>query len=498
MDPAPESRDAAFALGDTVGEAIDALGDIDEFNFSVPARQHVNVFAHSSPSTTSLPLVFTLNHAVTNAEVRRVTVPPDTTRASGRTALEAGAYRVRVNPLSWGYYGDSTARYVGDYAFQLVPIDTAPEHTPSTIAIGDTIAVEDLEPAGDLDVFQFPAQAGQLVTAYFENLSTTSVEPFVLWIGQIWVPTFVAASYGTSSLATTRTRLAELPATGTYAISVYGAEQHQPGYGSLDQHGPYRFYLRGISRGPEIAEPRVVLGDTVATETIFIEGDVDEFVFSGTVGQEFVIFFRGSVPHAAPHRVDLIAVDSATDSVLGSVVSFGYDPYTDDRIPPATGRFALPRDGDFLVRVWGSQQGGDWGTSTAGYLGGYEFQVFPIDPAPELVSSVVAIGDTVTAEVLHPMGDVDEFEFDGVAGDSISISGEITDAWVAPPILEDLTTGSHLWGPQPDVAFQSWSQIVVLPSTGRYRLRLEEYVSVSGWFNSEHEHPAPYRFWITR
>jgi hypothetical protein len=490
IDPTPESRSPAFAVGDSVGESIDALGDIDEFTFSAPVGQYINLIAWAGPPPTLPPLVFTVERMLTGG-VTGVRVPPDSTRGSGRTWLDGGSYRVRVNSPS---YDDASARYKGEYAFWVVPIDTLPEHAPSTISIGDTIAVEDLEPAGDLDRFQFIGQAGQLVTAYLENLSSSSVSPFTLWVfGPVYVPpTYVWATYGASPLSTNRTRTTELPETGTYTVSVWGEEAGRAG--SLDQRGPYRFHLRGISRGPEIAPASLVLGDTVDNETIFIEADVDEFLFSGSAGREFVVFFRGLVP---PHRVDLTVVDSAAGSVLGSVVSLGLDPYVDDRVPPATGRFALPRDGEFMVRVVGSQQGGA-GTPPTGYLGGYAFQVFPIDPGPEIAPSTVAVGDTVAVEVLHPMGDVDEFEFDGVAGDSITIGGEITGASIGPPILTDLTTGTLLWGPQPGWALQRWSQSVMLPSTGRYRLRYEEYVSELGYYNSEHDQPVPYRFWIVR
>ena len=115
LNRAPETRSAAFALGDTVADAIEPSIDIDEFTFSGAAGQSVDVFFQApnglaSPSfsgllldlidQTSGTIIATLTTAnftpnLEDINVREVVLP------------STGGYLVRVQSKPDGYgYGD--------------------------------------------------------------------------------------------------------------------------------------------------------------------------------------------------------------------------------------------------------------------------------------------------------------------------------------------------------------------------------------------------------
>ena len=103
VNRAPESRGAAFAIGDTVsGEAIDPAGDIDEFTFDATAGDTVDVFFQTPMGTlASSGLTMTLIDAASGTTLGTLTSNYSTPNlgdiALTRVALPTtGSYMIRV------------------------------------------------------------------------------------------------------------------------------------------------------------------------------------------------------------------------------------------------------------------------------------------------------------------------------------------------------------------------------------------------------------------
>jgi hypothetical protein len=148
----------------------------------------------------------------------------------------------------------------------------------------------------------------------------------------------------------------------------------------------------------------------------------------------------------------------------------------------SVGRITVPASGTIRMRV---AQYNDcyrpWECPPSD-TGAYTFVITELNRAPETGPAVFAPGDTVTGTI-DPAGDVDEFTFEAVQGDTVDVSFNtprgVWGAWADPMrlILVDLTTGTSLgtlesMNPAEHLADNMLSRIV-LPSTGRYQIRVE-------------------------
>src|SRR5258708_18467269 len=132
VDRAPEHVAATVAPGDTVtGEAIDYVGDVDEFTLVGTPGEAVNVFFQAtggSPTTTLRLDVASDPYFVHNA----VSSGADTSltqNATGHYILPSpGRAILRV---SGGAYGTGSDH--GPYRLYVYPVNPAPEHVPATV-----------------------------------------------------------------------------------------------------------------------------------------------------------------------------------------------------------------------------------------------------------------------------------------------------------------------------------------------------------------------------
>jgi hypothetical protein len=154
----------------------------------------------------------------------------------------------------------------------------------------------------------------------------------------------------------------------------------------------------------------------------------------------------------------------------------------------STWRLTLPATTEYIVEVSGDA----WPDTTAGPYG---FQVFPIDRAPENVSPIVAIGDTVVGESLEPVGDADEFTFEAVEGDSLRLDVHFEIASIDVRVV-DLTTDATLTSVRSSghSAPRSVSLNITPPNTGMYRIVFDTV-----WSEGGHEgNQGPYWFALVR
>jgi hypothetical protein len=144
----------APVIGDTiVGEALDYVGDVDEFVIVGTPGDEYNVLFQSSVAAPPAPALFLevpdAPAGVDNPEERQVLsfgpATPLTERASGRFALPAsGRATVRVAGLDrW-----SPAR--GAYRLYVHHVSRAPESAPVRIALGDSVGERIEAPGGGI------------------------------------------------------------------------------------------------------------------------------------------------------------------------------------------------------------------------------------------------------------------------------------------------------------------------------------------------------------
>lgn len=152
-----------------------------------------------------------------------------------------------------------------------------------------------------------------------------------------------------------------------------------------------------VAHPPETLAVQIVPGDTISGEALDAGDDIDEFAFQATAGSEFNLFFqsRNRVPDSYMHA----AVVDPEGTVVAAVESAG----TDSSLNQITGRFAAAADGIYLVRIYGVSAVRDRN------IGAYRFFLYPVNRAPEFVSSTLTFGDSIQGESIEETGDVDEF-----------------------------------------------------------------------------------------
>lgn len=413
IDPLPEHRGAAIAPGDTVsGESIDKPGDVDEFTFSGSAGEELNLAFQSLPTSNTfrVDVMSPGNLSIAYAE----TFFPDTTlyqTITGTFTLPStGTYRIRVasNDSRFGYD-------IGPYRFFLYRINRQPESLPATLALGDSLAGESIEVAGDIDEFHVtvPDSTGaNLVvelTSPPQGFHVINAEIIDSATGQVKG----AASIGTAGERSSSGRLRLGPGTHIVRIST--------GYYNSTLRGPYRVWLYGFSWGPESVSDTFAIGDTVSGEAIEPWGDADVFHFYGVRGQHVNLKFQGLNPAAG--------LNGLVASIRQQGQIFGPNVFSQLSAPSLESfqsmRLDLPATGWY-----------DLGIAGAGNLiderGAYRFALVVEDSLPEHVGTSLVPGDSVGNEPIDTPGDWDQFIVTATPGQELGLVFDGKDGTIDP------------------------------------------------------------------
>jgi hypothetical protein len=477
----PETVPDTLAFGDSLsGESLDLPGDYDEFHVTVPDSSGANLaFELDAPGG----LTVTLINAATGSVVASASGGGRT--ATGRLSLAPGTYIVRVDASV--QYDNSVVR--GPYRLWFYRFGLGPETVPDTLAIGDTVSGEEIEPWGDADAFRFYGVRGQHVNIGLQGLAAPG-GTFQAWIhGPPGAPEYqfaiVSSPSSSGALGDHQTRRLDLTATGWYHLTVFGAE----GMGIPADRGAYRFAVQSLGVAPEVAGSALVPGDSVTTESIDTQGDWDEFTLTAAPGQEVYVLF-----HGAP----IISVrDPTTGDSLAARLGWQYDKLVDPVRVPAGGqvKIAAYQPAAFVRFCYDATCGG-----VLPFVGPYAFRVVPLNRAPEMVPGTYAFGDTVRGEIVSPIGDIDELTATGTPGDTLSVWWRLTadpvptDGLITLEIL-DATTGTVIGGAggslfRASPTFYSQGAFVV-PTGGAYLVRIHSYGSFG-----DNIATAPYEFFV--
>jgi len=348
----PEVAADTFMIGDTVSsESVEPWGDDDQFHFYGVKGQHVNLMLQGLA-------------APTNGWFQAMVTPPPGTTVNPYLFLNSGTaagaledhQTTRVELPGTGWYtfelngGGGSDVERGPYRFTVLPVPSGPEHVSAALVVGDSVTTEPIDTPGDWDEFTLTATPGQELYLIFRGVpgssgpfpyahvmdpSTRDTLAFNIGQGERVVGPFL------------------VPASGQAAIAVYQpAGFYRFCYdatcgGLFSFVGPYAFQLLALNRGPENVPATYTVGDTVRGESLFPSGDIDEFVASGTPGEQLTPFYRlPSGPTPASGLIALHVVDPATGSVL---VGSNFAVLGNDFNSP--GSFTVPATGSFVVRI---------------------------------------------------------------------------------------------------------------------------------------------------
>jgi hypothetical protein len=465
----PEHGSDTLVFGDSIlAERIDLPGDVDEFHVTIPDSSGANLVIQLDAAAAAAPLVVSLLDSTGHAAPQLFAWNPGELVQTSTFPIGPGKYTLQVNA-----YDDHSA-VVGAYRVWLYKFRFGPEVAPDTIAIGDTIGGESLDPPGDVDQFKFYAGRGDHINVALQGLSVPGNGAFMAVVSDANQPPvyFVVCPLLTDSLGACQSNRLDLNRTGWYQLAITGASSPT----QLVERGPYRFALERWSTVPEHVGAALVPGDSVTGEAIDYPWDWDEFTITGAPGQLLAI-----VGHTTSGSGNCYLM--VFDSTTGDTLAWAGVPATDG----SSGRFVLPASGQAQLAVYSST-----------FVGGYRFTVVPVNPAPENVPAAFAQGDTVRGEAIFPATDLDEFTSTGTPGATLAPWWRLT----ADPVpagglmslqIVDPATGAVLIGSNVAIfsstpTFFTPGQFTV-PASGNYVVRVRAY------YDNDMT-TAPYEFYV--
>jgi hypothetical protein len=496
IDRRPESLPEALAFGDSLsGEAIDLPGDVDEFRVTVPDSSGANLAVQldAAPPAYNGLSMHLIDLATGQSVAQAATGLPDVRAASGRVRLGPGTYLLRVDASQI----EERPVLRGSYRLWLYRFAFGPELVRDTIAIGDTVSGEGIEPWGDADQFHFYGARGQHVNIAFQGLGDPSGTAFQAWIdgpggSPVWAFASVTSPTSAAALHDHQTMRLDLPVTGWYHVTVSATGAA----GSPADRGPYRLALEPLGTAPESVSEALGPGDSVTAESLDSPGDWDEFTVTATPGQELYAIFRGN---PAMNGYAWIRVSNRdTGDVLASNVGQG------ERI---VGPFLVPASGQVTIAVYqpASFVRFCYDATCQGILtlvGPYAFQVVPLNRAPEIAPRAYAVGDTVRGEAVEQVGDIDEFTSSGTPGETLTPWYHLTADPVPPGglislVIVDPASGTVLSGAGSALngasAVYFSRESFIVPPSGTFIVRVHAYESFGTGTAT-----APYEFFVKR
>jgi hypothetical protein len=471
---APESRPAALAVGDTVtGEAIDYVGDVDEFTLTGTPGERYNLFFQADPASVRGALTLEAVAMPTGVEIRRAASDGRQVlleNATGTITLPAsGSYRVRVHGNS------DRAVHRGAYRVFTYRVDPRPEHVPAALALNDSVVGERIELPGDVDEYTIdvPRQMSVVLSITVEDWRGSGSVTAAVGEGTTGGSTFASPERrdgGTHPI---------LLAAGRHTVRVGGGWDEGAGFRS-----GYRLRVFAISPAPERVPAAFAVGDTVAGEDLRPLGDVDAFTFQAAAGQELNLFLQGT---GGSEEGGLYAIVSNAGGVyMRAVLSSFASPSLRAR---AT-RFTIPATGSYTVTVY---------PNNGGYVyadqGAYRFALVAASRAPEHVSATVTLGGTVTGESLDYPSDVDSYTVHGTPGSTMHLSLQMaTNSPFVSLVAHDVATGQFLG--MVSTSGSSQQQSFTVPPFGTVRLTVLEGFFCPATGTCDFTQTGPYTFTV--
>jgi len=407
INRAPE-KTPALLTNDTISEAIDYVGDVDEFKFYADSGDEFNLSFRSlvQPST---PLTVDLFRGAGSLALLYVE-HPDTFHVTGRFApLGPDTFGLRVAAPDGG-----AGLPRGPYRFQFFRINHAPETAGSTFPLGGGVTGERIDPLGDVDDFTMTVPADTFGAIYlWEPGASTRADDINRGVQALVIDprtgnttATIAPFGGMDSVATSG--MMGLKA-GTYRVRVFGTRSQPPGF-----TGPYGIASAAFDTLPENRPALMAIGDT-AVDSVNPRQDEDHYRIPLQAGQPVNV----CLSYAGPADQGSYSVDVFAPQVWPWYqVSFGAPAPGSPQCQYQTRRFTPAVDGFFSIVVHSS------GGGMPDRHGPYRLAALPYPVTPETAPSDIQPGDSVTTEKMDETGDVDEFHL-------IAPPGTVFQTWIA-------------------------------------------------------------------
>jgi len=480
IDRRPEGRaEVIVPSRNVIASALELYGDVDVFRFTLDAPTALAL--RCAPTAEGGCSVYSAAVYRDDTPTTPVNLEPLPTPApvpdAGLPLLAAGSYSLRVES---GRGLRSSPMYRGPYQLVLAPLDTVPEDVAPTLSIGTTVS-ESMSWPWDIDTFTVDVTVADTLIVRLD--STNLAGSFFRTVVRDLISGRLVATDDIYGAANRRID----PVPGRYAVSVRAfTTDWQP-----DAARSYRLGIQRASAVPEGRAAAVAVGDTLRSNYDY-HGDIDDYVLTGAPWEvvNFTLIPEHASTHGGMEAVSVRAIEPASGTTLGVTSSFGF--YGSFRGMPVE----IPAGGTLRLRVCSLPN-----CSTENYIGPYTFSVNHVNGPPELRPAAFAVGDTVT-ESLESGMDVDEFTFNGTAGqvvDLVGLQAPTTPGGTTGAIVEviDQTTNGRIGQLSLRAANVGTMNAALsglgLPHTGRYLVRIRSEPTATF-----EEYPAgPYRFLIT-
>jgi hypothetical protein len=483
INAAPEQAPAAIVVGDTITEAIDHVGDFDDFVLTGAPGAEFNLFldASGSPPHTVVARISELNRTLSAAP-------------RGPTLLENGTGRFALPPsgrvtIHVAEPNDRGNLFRGPYRLFVAGIDRGPEGAPPLITPGGPAVSGAMDVPGDVDEYSFNLPAPATL-----NLLFTVAGPVATGMGAAilrgsagdgTVASLVVGPFNAAADSVSTSHLT-LPA-GAYRVRVEGGAWTAASHGAK-----YQIELRLVDANPETAAPQIAIGDTVRTESLETAGDIDTFVLTTGAADTFNI--RLATPGRANPGIDFAVVDPLT----GAHVANSQSTSSLADSTRQTGRLAIdPGQYRVVVQSFG-------GGETLTQRGQYQLTVERASARPEHHAAVIALGDTIRDERIDYIGDYDDFIVHEPAGTELFamlmwINDPQSTAFAnAALAILDSASGAVLEGARSFGGAQN-TRVTVVPASGVVRIRVQsvgDFPGVGGppggyWMTTQALNRAP-------
>jgi hypothetical protein len=437
----PESGPAALVPHDTVHEAIDYTGDVDDYTLTGVPGAEFNLFLDADG---------TAPHGAVATVVRNGDSVKTVSAVAGGYSLADNASGVFELPASGSVTigvadrNDRSSAYRGPYRMLVYPVDPRPEGASVDLTL-DQVTASQIEMLGDVDEFHLTVTRDTTINFIVRRADTDGHE---LDFSLLNVRDSVIAVTTIGRYAYDQTDTAGMGALalhpGEYKIRVEGRQSIPGGF-----VGSYEILSRTVNTAPESRAATINVGDTISDERIDVPGDIDRFHVTLTAGDS--VYFALSWPATG----GVLVRGYLTEAASGNVIA-------------ARGQLAhVLSTGDYYIEVRGETRGTD-----PAEQGAYSLLFRRANFAPEDRSPQVALGDTVRSRIDVP-GDVDEYLLSAPAGSTITGALRWEDEGYVNAWIEffDPTTGAFL--DRAHVSHESVGHIVV-PATGTLLLRVRE------------------------
>jgi hypothetical protein len=332
------------------------------------------------------------------------------------------------------------SRSVGDYRISLTLSDQLPLDEPDRDIGRGQIARAFIAPAGDVDRFQFFAEAGQIMSLFLERPNASTITPQLSVRDPNGSPVCLPQPAGPPLCQVTDLVLASmspviLPTTGRYTISVSGAN---------GTTGAYTLTL-------DIVPAQFISGGDTLTGVVDPPGTRAAFIFDGQAG-EFITFHV--VRTGGDLRPVMFLYDPLDTITKGAIINNGEETILRDYPILVAGRHIL------LVSGQGATTGAFRATMT---------RATQPPVGPRQVCSGQVVGGRISAT-----GQVDTFAFDAFRG--------VARLTLRPGVGSALTPNVVLKDPQGQSVAPFAGGLFSLPSNGRYTVEVRASGGTTGTY----------------